>query len=318
MCGQWRRKETYRKEMLPIGRLKEIVDEVASFKPEIYVWGGEPFLYPDIVEFITYVKQKKIPLLLGTNGVLLQKYAREMVTLRVDSINISIDGPGEINDKIRGVFGGFNKVIQGVTLINQIRHDLKRKKPMLKMICTISEMNQLYLEETLNVAIKSGLFDVLIFGLGWFTTEEIGHANNKLFQRLFGCESTSWKSFVNALGKVDPVKVQKLMQSVRRNLHKVPVVFFPNIGSEEVPTYYFKPNIPVGKKMCLSPWVDLDIRPNGDVTFCPDYPDYILGNVKRESLLKVWNGDKARKFRKALTEYGLFPICSRCCGLYMY
>lgn len=40
MCGQWRRKDTYRKEILPIGKLKEIVDEVVPFGFKMHVWGG--------------------------------------------------------------------------------------------------------------------------------------------------------------------------------------------------------------------------------------------------------------------------------------
>ncbi len=35
------------KKIVPLERYKELVDELKSSKPLFYMWGGEPFLYPD-------------------------------------------------------------------------------------------------------------------------------------------------------------------------------------------------------------------------------------------------------------------------------
>jgi radical SAM protein with 4Fe4S-binding SPASM domain len=56
--------------------------------------------------------------------------------------------------------------------------------------------------------------------------------------------------------------------------------------------------------------------PNGDVAPCRDYPDYVVGNIKEDSILDIFNNGRYRKFRQALKDMGgLFPICARCCGL---
>lgn len=319
MCGQWRRKDVYRKEILPLEKLKELIDDLSGSRPKFYLWGGEPLLYPELSALIRHLKEKKQYTIINTNGVLLKRYAAEMVDLKVDGLDISIDGPPEIHDEIRGVPETFKKVIEGLRCLRECRRRSGQRKPMVKAIFTISEMNQDKLEETLDLLESSGLFDAVIFNLGWFTTEKIGQATDRVFRKYLGCGSSSWKDFVGALGKIDPEKVKSFMVSVssRRRNGALPVFFIPSLGPEEVEEYYSRPSSFMGRKGCSSPWQNLEIRPNGDATFCPDFPDYIIGNILEEPFEKIWNGDKAERFRRLLIEKGLFPLCSRCCGLYV-
>ena len=64
-------------------------------------------------------------------------------------------------------------------------------------------------------------------------------------------------------------------------------------------------------------WNSLQINWNGDAVPCCRDPNgkHILGNVFEEGLLKVFNGKKARDFRKRiLTEQGKVDICKLCSG----
>jgi len=320
MCGQWRRKDVYRQEILSLEKLKDLVDAISGYRPKIYLWGGEPLLYPEFSDLIRYLKEKEQYTIVNTNGVLLKKYAAEMVDLKVAGLDISIDGPSEIHDEIRGVPGTFEKVIEGLRFLQECRRKSGQRKPMVKAICTISELNQDHLEETLDLLESTGLFDAVIFNLGWFTTEKIGEATDRIFRKHLGCGSSSWRDFVGALGKVDPGKVKSFMERVSSHHRKgaLPVFFIPSLGPEEVEEYYLRPASFMGRKICYSPWLNLEIRPNGDATFCPDFPDYIIGNILEETFEEIWNGAKAKKFRRLLLEKGLFPLCSRCCGLYAY
>lgn len=319
MCGQWRRKDVYRKEILPLEKLKELVDDVAQFHPKIYLWGGEPLLYPHFSELVRYLKEKKQYTIINTNGVLLKKYAAEMVDLRVDGLDISIDGPPEIHNEIRGVPRTFEKVIEGLKILGEHRRIPGQRRPMIKAISTISETNQDFLDETLEMLESTHLFDAAIFNLGWFTTEKIGVATDRIFRKYLGCGSSSWNDFVGALGEVDSEKVASFMTRISSHGRKgtLPVFFIPSITPKEVEEYYCRPSSFMGRKACLSPWISLEIRPDGNVTFCPDFPDYIIGNIKEDSFFEIWNGEKARKFRGLLVKKGLFPLCSRCCGLYV-
>ena len=62
------------------------------------------------------------------------------------------------------------------------------------------------------------------------------------------------------------------------------------------------------------PWCQTNINYNGDVHFCADYPDYILGNITEQSFKEIYNGDRANTFRKEMmeSEGGIFPGCLRC------
>jgi radical SAM protein with 4Fe4S-binding SPASM domain len=94
------------------------------------------------------------------------------------------------------------------------------------------------------------------------------------------------------------------------------VVFRPALPPGEVAAYYARPALPIRRRVCYAPWTTVDVRPDGSAVFCPDYPDYAIGNVREEPLLRIWNGERAQKFRRSLLDRGLFPICARCCGLY--
>jgi len=59
------------------------------------------------------------------------------------------------------------------------------------------------------------------------------------------------------------------------------------------------------------------VEPDGEVVFCGDFPDYSLGNVRRESFREIWTGERANRFRAKLAREPL-PICARCCGNYVY
>ena len=69
---------------------KEIVDECSHYGPRSFSFHlfGEPLLYPKIIEAIRYVKAKnsRNTALLTTNGVLLNRFARELDKIRVDRV----------------------------------------------------------------------------------------------------------------------------------------------------------------------------------------------------------------------------------------
>ena len=105
VCGQYGTKgymknksSEYLLKTLSIEKYKELVDQVAHYKPIFYVTGGEAFLYPGFVELMNYIKKKGCVLSVVTNGVLLEKYAEEIVKNKWDMVLVSFDGPREIHD----------------------------------------------------------------------------------------------------------------------------------------------------------------------------------------------------------------------------
>jgi MoaA/NifB/PqqE/SkfB family radical SAM enzyme len=75
--------------------------------------GGEPLLRKDIGKLINYAKELGFSTVLVTNGLLVRRKIKELK--KVDVLDISLDGPMSINDKLRGK-GVFEKVIKNIKI----------------------------------------------------------------------------------------------------------------------------------------------------------------------------------------------------------
>jgi MoaA/NifB/PqqE/SkfB family radical SAM enzyme len=72
-----------------------------------------------------------------------------------------------------------------------------------------------------------------------------------------------------------------------------------------------------GNESCFMPFYWARIHANGELIYCPGHPDIIAGNVFRDGFLTAFNSETSIKFRKHILLHNRFPICNRCCGLYM-
>ena len=61
---------------------------------------------------------------------------------------------------------------------------------------------------------------------------------------------------------------------------------------------------------CRVVWSTMHVGPYGDVFPCYSYN---MGNVRKNSLMEIWNGEKYKKFRKQLQQAGIFRGCIGCC-----
>ena len=87
---------------------------------KIRITGGEPLIRKDILEIISFLKNKKEDnllkeILLTTNGTQLKKYAKDISDLGVDRINVSLDTL--IPEKFQFITNGgnLNQVLQGIS-----------------------------------------------------------------------------------------------------------------------------------------------------------------------------------------------------------
>ena len=99
MCGQRGDKGVLKgefaaneaKSIVPVETYKKMVDELSEQKPVYYLWGGEPFLYPDLFELVRYIQSKGSFCSINTNGTLLEKYAEQIVKDKWNVIFVSLD-----------------------------------------------------------------------------------------------------------------------------------------------------------------------------------------------------------------------------------
>ena len=109
---------------------------------DINISGGEPFLRDDLVEIVKIIKEtcpySKINI--STNGFLTKRIQDILPELlKIDknlSISVSVDGIGQLHEKIRRVPDAWPKVLETLNFCRR-----KLKKGMVKMAFTLNELN---------------------------------------------------------------------------------------------------------------------------------------------------------------------------------
>jgi len=149
MCGQWGEQGTMRgasaatlREQMALPVLRQLADQVARFKPMFYLWGGEPFLYPDLIPFMAYLRSRRMLCAINTNGTFLEDAAEDLVKAgSVANVLVSLDGPRDVHDRVRGVPGTYDKVMRGVARVLEAKRRLRATKPYLTFVTTVNKDN---------------------------------------------------------------------------------------------------------------------------------------------------------------------------------
>jgi len=301
------------KKLVPIERYKRLIDEVSPHKPLFYVWGGEPFIYPDIMEFGKYVVEKGNLLSVNTNGTFLKARAEQIVRDRWHALFVSLDGFEDINDTIRGS-GSYKKVVEGFAEINKQKKLQGSNRPYMGIVTTISRLNYRYLDKLAEAARDFGIAWHII-NLGTYTNSSIIGQHKRFMKEKLDSDIHCLDGFANGYNEgIDGEFFAEVLKRVHSMKNGYPIITVPAIKPEKIDTYYTQLEQPV-RDQCSIPWFQGNIDYNGDVYFCSDYPDYVLGNImKEDSFYQIYNNERARRFRHVLkkSKKGLMPGCVRC------
>jgi radical SAM protein with 4Fe4S-binding SPASM domain len=322
-CGQWGERGVYLAEAGNPCRTELSEQDWIEFTEKnhtrifhIYFWGGEPFLREDLLRIVQFASKKGITSEITTNGTYLYDYADKILDSGVDSLYISLDGPEEIHNKIRKGSGNvFKKIVSGIERIIYLKREKHLSLPLLQVIMTLTLENQKNIIDTYEIARQMGV-DVFSFQLGLFTTNELEKISSSRFQKEFGCNPRFWKGFIRNMSGMDIEAVSEQINYIKNDsiLHrKIAYHQTPNFEFD-LQEYFFKPENQLTNRKCLIPWRYLEIRPDGDIALCIDFPELIAGNIMHQNWKDIWNNEVNRKFRETISQNGIFPSCSRCCA----
>jgi len=108
-CACWR---TTTLEELTTAEWKDVLDQLAALRMhKVNFTGGEPLLRRDAIEIMTYARSAGVRNMhLNTNAILLRPAMLDRVLdAGVRSFNVSVDGPKDVHDRIRGRKGAFDR-----------------------------------------------------------------------------------------------------------------------------------------------------------------------------------------------------------------
>ena len=124
-----------------------LVDEVYNFGVKWFgLKGGEPLLRKDIFEIVTYAKSKGLNVCLLTNGCFVDGDIYDNLVKNQVWTSVSIDGPEEINDILRGK-GSYQKALAAIK-------KLSKGKILNGLAAAITSVNYKHLDHVCELADK--------------------------------------------------------------------------------------------------------------------------------------------------------------------
>jgi radical SAM protein with 4Fe4S-binding SPASM domain len=304
--------------VLRVERYLRLLDEVAEHKPVINVTGGEPFLYPGLMELGRYAKKKGLVLFVTTNGVRLRECAEQIVADGWDVVLTSLDGPEAVHDACRNVRGAFKTAFDGLLALQECRRRLGSARPYINTSTTLSGTNVEHLRATFELG-RTLMPDLMVLFLSWFTSEAIGKQQTAIMKEELGIEPQVWKSYVREFSSQEAAAFQGALMDLKQSSWPFHYSIVPDVGDANYARYYLEPGNYFGYSRCAAPFLMTDVLANGDVVTCRDYVDVRVGNIQDAPLLEIWNGRRYAEYRQMMIRHGgLLPQCSRCCGLMGY
>lgn len=291
-----------------------IINEVKDFKPRIHIHGLEPLLHKDILELIATIKKAGLYLHMVTNGILLPHRARDLVELGVNRVTVSLDGPEEIHDYIRGP-GIYQKAVAGIRLLHKFRDQAEERVTKISVNFTINDKNFHAIEDFAGTMLHQERVDFITFIHMYYVTEKTSAEQHRLFPDLGVSSPINTNALDPAAVDVDVLWPQ--LQALRRQFRYRQIRFNTEFKSKQrLQEFYQNPQKPLSKKMCKTPWLSTTILANGDVVINNRCFYYKTGNIHQQSIHDIWNGPRYQEFRRQLKKAGSFPTCVRCHGTY--
>jgi len=325
MCNQWGENGYFLAGIRPVQHMeKEALTEfLRSLSPQhsfISIHGGEPFVYKHFDTLLEILAEKQFDVMFSTNGTLLSNYIAPLSELKNLALLLSIDGDEATHDLIRGK-GRYRLAKDGLAELFDFRRRRGMPLPFVSMSFVVCEYSTDAIEAVYEVAREFGVF-ALNYNMRWFLTEEIGLAYEKHLDEHFGLTSTgAWRGWIsnqkNDYHDKAGVRLRRVLRKQRfRPLPPYVVTTPKQLRGNDFEKYFTDYLNVFGSESCFMPFYWARIHANGELIYCPGHPDIIAGNVFQEGFLAAFNSETSIKFRKHILT-NRFPICNRCCGLYM-
>ncbi|MDA8325031.1 MAG: D-glucuronyl C5-epimerase family protein [Nitrospiraceae bacterium] len=273
--------------------------------------GTEPFFYEKWFELLSGLKDSGSRIGLTSNGLLLHENASKLARLGLDALTISLDGPPELHDEIRGCPGLFERVMWGIKKFKAECGSLGTQIPQINVSFTISKYNHTRIMDFFESIRQAGPDCVILSHLN-FVAPEVSREHN-LRHPDFPIAPSSVAAW-NASREMDFWALFWQIEEARKiNWTKVCIIPYCQTPTR-LKWYYTKPYLPMSRTRCFAPWYSMQVLADGAVSVLGRCFDFQVGDLKKESIKEVWNGSRYDKFRRFLLDSPLPAACMRCCG----
>ena len=301
--GEWRQE-------LTLDALRQAFPEGAL---QVSLTGGEIFMRKDIMSVLDLFREKGYSCgYLTTNGTIINdERAEALATLAqqgfLKHVSVSIDGPGDLHDKARGVAGTFERTAAG---LRRLQAASARKGAALRVSIntTVAEESLDTLDRMVDVAEELGVDAIGLNHLMYSTTAE----RDETLRLIGETDPAVISTFVTDRPGMAPERVRAQVAALQEKCRQRNLRFDyrPKVHAPLIESYY-TPGTPLAGR-CLYPFLQARVSFSGKVFFCP-FIRVQVGDLTESTLEEVWNGARYVDLRKRLVTEGLFPVCRRCC-----
>lgn len=290
MCDVWPRSRAATGEEMTPAEIAGLLSSSTRFRDlELAVLtGGEPFLRPDLAEIAAHFLQTYPRLRLGilTNGFNTAAARAALADLRRRGflsrvwLGSSLDGIGEIHDRVRGVPGAFAALER---TLREVRMEFPEAAWSLNF--TITPLNFRALPEALRFALARGLDFSAQFPIPWPGVPP------------FKWSADDWA----ALEKIGRETIREMVADRIREKGEAALKgdrdFLARI-------YYWQGLFEYGRRprrlfgACKAGRECAMFSPRGDLYFCPRYKHEPAGNIRNTPFDRLWNSPAAASFRR--------------------
>jgi AdoMet-dependent heme synthase len=278
----------YRREDLPTAHVLEIISRIARDGiSSIFLTGGEPFLRKDLPLLVKECIDHRMNVSLSTNGTeASSEIAESIKSAGLEEVQVSIHAPDETHDEIVGVQGAALRSFSG--LQNLVRAGLR-----VTVAAVATRANYSRLPELAQKVAKMGAKHFRVLRL-------MPHSYDMLKQIVPHREMQTLVKRLMLLGEK--------LEGFTIEIHSPP-------GFSDLSTYEpreYKILHPLCHT-CTAGKLSMAILSNGDCVPCLELkaPEFICGNIVRDSLSAVWDSKPMSLLRSA-TPDRYHGKCSEC------
>jgi MoaA/NifB/PqqE/SkfB family radical SAM enzyme len=264
------------------------------------------------MKLLRAVKRARLPLTIITNGTALPRVAAELLEIGLDRLIVSLDGPPEVHNAVRGHPRSYQLAAEGIARVLAGRRSAQQ--PFVQVSCALSVYTQAHLAAFVSAVGRLEVDRIVLNGLIYASAEQAA-AQRAALAAAFGVEQCRADVLDNgAQSGVDVPLVCRELAAIRAGPWSDRVIVAPPGVEQHLAAYYAPDAPPFRGQRCTAIHRELWVLPNGDVGACAYIADLAMGNVRTGGVLAAWNSPLYRRFRERLGA-GLLPACARCSKL---
>jgi MoaA/NifB/PqqE/SkfB family radical SAM enzyme len=294
-----------------------IVDE--GLKIGIKEWyilgGGEPFMRKELVHrIVRMIKEDSFFNIceIITNGTLWNEDdVKEIISLKLDRLLISIDSCDSLHDYLRRTEGAFEKAKSTLSLFKKYKQLLKSDKPIIQMNVVLNNRNYIQIKEIIKFAI-----DLDVDELAYHPMREYEETRD-LMKHLKLTSDQEKVLYSNVIESKRLTRGTKLTLDISmiEESHNALFPGLTNMPADNTTEKDSNRNISVNylHTRCFEPFYSMFIDPKGNVNYCCAAGDgKEENNIKSSSIEKMWYGKFFGDVRKSVISGGKTDSCERC------